>query len=116
MGVSAHLHDDTAGWDILELTVVSILGYGNVTFFDHFTFLIRDDNYLKLISKVDSNESCAIINHGRYLLFAPLNALIFGSINYKMEPVFEELAFSYQSSSKLLACFLNRSDEDVYSL
>jgi hypothetical protein len=43
--MNAHLHGDAAGWEILELSVESILSGWNTTFFNHFTFLIQDDDY-----------------------------------------------------------------------
>jgi len=93
--VSSHLHGDTRGRDALELCGESCLRGGNTAFFDQFPILIENNDIRKFISKVNSNENCAIVRHGPVPPFAPMSALIFGNILHKMEPVFEGPAFSY---------------------
>ena len=51
------------------------MGGGDARFFDEFGLLIQHEDVGALVSQVQSDESGAILNHGRFLLLAPLSAL-----------------------------------------
>jgi hypothetical protein len=73
--VGAGLHGYPAGWQAGELAPEGRFGGGDAGFFDEFAFGIQNIWVGALVSQVYSYESRAILNHGRFLLLAPLSAL-----------------------------------------
>jgi hypothetical protein len=72
--VGAGLHGHPAGWQAGELAPEGRFRGGDACFLDGFALLIQDEDIGALVTQVQTDESRAILDHGRFLLLAPLSA------------------------------------------
>src|SRR3990170_2183812 len=73
-GVGASLHGYPAGREAGELASEGSFIGGDAGLFDEFALRVEDEDVGALVPQVQSDESRAILNHGRFLLLCTLSA------------------------------------------
>jgi len=69
------LHGYPAGREAGELASEGRFIGGDADLFDEFALRVEDESVGALVSQIQSDESRAIVNHGRFFLLCTLSAL-----------------------------------------